>query len=103
MTIVQTGQAVIQQYGFIILPLLMFADGVFFGLALKKGLMAFVLLIVALPIAYFLGLGFIPKISITHFANVMMSYFSTIQLGQIALGGIAIFWPVGLLIGFWKG
>jgi hypothetical protein len=84
-----------------------FVAGLFFGLAVKKGLMAFVFAIIAFVISGYVGLSFIPKISVSYeihkWSAFLLSYISTVKFGSIALSLTVILFLVGLAIGLWKG
>ena len=87
----------------IISIVLLFADGLVFGLAVKKGVTSLILVIVGIVLAGAIGLT-IPFISLSdvwsHIVGIFMSQVSHI-------GGIfyafPIFWIVGFGIGLWKG
>ncbi len=96
----------------IVILVLAFVDGLLFGLAVKKGVVSFVLLIVAIILSGYVGLSFIPKLSVTHLWNVATSYVtnhiasitSLIPIGNIgSLSLIGVLFIVGLAIGIWKG
>ena len=82
---------------------LLFADGLVFGLAAKKGISSAILVVVGLVLAGAIGLS-IPFISLSdvwsHIVNIFLSQESHI-------GGIfyafPIFWIIGFGIGLWKG
>ncbi|MDA8054892.1 MAG: hypothetical protein M0Z77_04485 [Thermoplasmatales archaeon] len=88
----------------LILP---FVAGLFFGLAIKKGIMAFVFAIIGFLIASYVGLTFIPKISISYeihkWTLFLSSYISTVKFGSLTLSLTVILFLVGLAIGLWKG
>lgn len=90
----------LSQYGFVLLLALVFADGLLFGIAIKKGMIAFVLVIAALLIAYAIGLVFIPRISVSSLIRLAMTYFSAIRLGTAGLAGTIVLWLIGLAFGF---
>jgi|SRR5579862_3219261 len=82
---------------------LLFADGLVFGLAAKKGLSSAILIIVGLVLAGAIGLT-IPFISLsdvwTHVVNIFLSQAS--HIGAIFYA-FPIFWIIGFGIGLWKG
>ena len=88
----------------LILP---FVAGLFFGLAIKKGIMAFIFAIIAFLIASYVGLTFIPKISLSYeihkWSLFVMSYVSTVKFGSLVLSLTVILFLIGLAIGLWKG
>lgn len=86
---------------------LTFVAGLLFGLAVKKGLTAFVLAIVGFVIAGYVGLTFVPKISfsyeLTKFLSLALSYVQTVQFGAVAVSLTVVLFLVGIAIGLWKG
>ena len=90
-------------YSSIIGLVLLFIDGLLFGLAIKKALTSAILMIAAIILATFVGLA-IPFISegsiFTHLVNIFNYQVS--QIGP-AFYGLPIFWIIGLAIGLWKG
>lgn len=96
----------------IIVLVLGFVDGLLFGLAIKKGIVSFVLLVIAFIISGYVGLSFIPKVSITNLFSTITSYVTTnlhtiaslIPIGNIgSLSLLVVLFAVGLGIGIWKG
>lgn len=99
-------------YTGLIIPVLAFVDGLLFGLAIKKGVISFVLLVVALIVSGYVGFSFIPNISVTSLVSTATSYISThiqsvvslIPIGSTgAISLVAVLFFVGLGIGLWKG
>jgi hypothetical protein len=90
-------------YAWIIGVILLFADGVLFGVAIKKAIVSAVLIVVAVVLAGFVGLA-LPFLSAsnieTHILNIMASQARIIGPQVFAL---PIFWLLGLAIGLWKG
>jgi ABC-type sulfate transport system permease subunit len=92
-------------YASIISIILLFVDGLLFGLAAKKGIMSIVLIVIGIILAGVLGLT-IPFVSFnliwSHIVNIV-----TTQAAANNLGGIfyafPIFWIIGFAIGIWKG
>ena len=87
-----------------LLPIvLLFVDGLIFGIAAKKGITSAILIIVGLVLAGAIGLT-IPFISTTdvwtHLINIMISQASHIGAVFYAM---PIFWIVGFGLGLWKG
>lgn len=87
--------------------MLTFVVGLLFGLAIKKGALAFVLAIIGFLIASYVGLTFIPKISIGYEINkatlLVSGYIKDFQLGALTITlSIAVF-LLGIAIGLWKG
>jgi hypothetical protein len=90
-------------YAWIIGIILLFADGVLFGVAIKKAILSAILIVVAVVLAGFVGLA-LPFLSAsnieTHILNIMISQARIIGPQVFAL---PIFWLLGLAIGLWKG
>ena len=82
---------------------LVFVDGLLFGLALKKAIISVVLLLVAFAISYFVGLAFIPSISFSSILKYLVDYAKGIQFGGIVLSFTILLFFIGLGIGIWKG
>lgn len=96
----------------LIVLVLSFVDGLLFGLAIKKGIVSFVLLIVAFILSGYVGLSFVPKISAQHLFTSAVAYVeknlhsisSLIPIGNAgSLSLIVVLFAVGLGIGVWKG
>jgi hypothetical protein len=81
--------------------------GLLFGLAIKKGAVAFVLALVGFIIAGYVGLTFIPKVSLTYefhkIIGLLSAYVGEFQFGALALTLSVIIFLAGLAIGIWKG
>lgn len=95
-----------------ILILIAFIDGLLFGLAIKKGIVSVILLIVAFVLASYAGLAFIPKISLrtiwTDVSGFLISNIDKVP-GLVSLGHVGaitivtVLFLVGLGVGIWKG
>jgi hypothetical protein len=82
---------------------LLFVDGLIFGVAAKKGVTSAILIIIGLILAGAVGLTipFITTADIwTHIVNIFMSQAS--HIGDIFYA-MPVFWIVGFGIGLWKG
>lgn len=99
-------------YTGLIVPILALVDGLLFGLAIKKGVVSFVLLIVAFVVSGYVGLSFIPNVSITSIVSKATSYLITnvqalstlIPIGNTgAISLITVLFVLGLGVGIWKG
>lgn len=88
-------------------------DGLLFGLAIKKGILSFVLLIIAMFIAAYVGFAFVPPhVSISSLASSVMPYVKQ-YVGEVTkslslgFGGslslTVVLFLIGLGIGLWKG
>lgn len=83
--------------------ILLFADGLVFGLAAKKGVTSAILIIIGLVLAGAIGLT-IPFISLsdvwTHVVNIFLSEAS--HIGPVFYS-FPLFWIIGFGVGLWKG
>ncbi len=95
--------SVLEPYAAYITLLLVFVDGLLFGLAVKKGLISIILMVVAFFLAYFVGLSFIPKIDIINVIHSVVNYMATVKFGSLILSFSLILFIVGFGIGAWKG
>lgn len=96
----------------VVVIILAFVDGLFFGLAIKKGVISFVLLFVAFFLAAYMGFSFIPKISfsgiISKIISSLVAHISIIT-NALAIGTagsfslLIVLFFIGLAIGLWKG
>jgi hypothetical protein len=91
------------QYSWIVSIVLLFVDGLIFGLAAKKGLISAILIVIGLVLAGAIGIS-IPFLSVGD----VMSHIYNIFLSQAShIGGIfytfPVFWIIGFGIGLWKG
>ena len=93
----------LQAYSSIITLVLLFVDGLLFGVAIKKAIISVLLIIVGFLLAGFIGLS-IPFLGVedvwTHIVNIIAS--QARHLGPIFLG-FPIFWIIGFSIGIWRG
>ena len=85
-----------------ILFILFFVDGLLIGLAIRKGATALVLVIVAVAIAGFAGITFIPSISVTSIVDYVINYAKTAKYGVIIVSSTVVVFVVGLIIGLLK-
>ena len=99
-------------YSGFVIPILALVDGLLFGLAIKKGVMSFILLVVAIIVSGYVGFSFIPQISVTSLLNSAVSYMSIhlqsltalIPIGNTgAISLVVVLFVVGLGVGVWKG
>lgn len=90
-------------YNSIISIILLFADGLVFGVAAKKGVMSAILIIVGIILAGAIGLT-IPFLSAsevwTHIVNIAISQAS--HVGAVFYT-LPVFWIIGFGLGLWKG
>lgn len=93
----------LQPYQPFILMALTFVDGLLFGLAIKKGVVSFVLLIIAIFIGTYVGIS-LPGVSVSNIISEISSQISALasQAPQM-FAGVSIFFLIGLAIGIWKG
>lgn len=83
-----------------------FVIGLLIGLSIRHGAASFVMTIVALAIAFYVGVTFVIKASIVHYVNfvwsIIFNYINGFQLAALAFSiGIMVFF-FGLVIGVWK-
>ncbi len=87
-------------------------DGLLFGIAIKKGVTSFILIIIALIISSYIGLSFVPHLSITDMSSKLLPYIkeygaqitSDISLGLSgSLSLTIVLFIIGLGVGIWKG
>ena len=94
-------------YNQIITIILTFVSGLLIGLAVKKGLTALILGIVGIVIAGYVGIAFVPKVSLTYefhkWSSFFLTYISTVKFGAVQLTLSVILFLIGLAIGLWKG
>ncbi|MDS0256101.1 hypothetical protein ApAK_00130 [Thermoplasmatales archaeon AK] len=95
--------APLDQYATEITMVLVFVDGLLFGVAFKKAIASIILVIVAIIIASFLGLAFIPNISLTGLISQLVSYAQGTKLGSLVVSFTIVLFVIGLGIGIWKG
>lgn len=74
-----------------------------FGFAIKKAVTSVVLIMVALVIAYFLGLTFVPNISLSTIVQNAMTYANTVHFGNLIITFSIVVFIIGLGIGLWRG
>jgi hypothetical protein len=93
----------LQNYSSIVTIVLLFADGLIFGVAAKKAVTSVILIIIGLVVAAAIGLS-IPFLSVnnvwTHVFDILAS--QARQIGPI-LYGFPVFWMIGFALGIWKG
>ena len=86
---------------------LLFVVGLFLDLALKKGAIAFVLAVVAFLIAGYVGVTFLPSMSVQRAISIAMKYanyyVSQVHLGAMVMSLSFIVFVVGFMVGIWKG
>ncbi|MCL5680723.1 MAG: hypothetical protein M1515_01570 [Candidatus Thermoplasmatota archaeon] len=84
-----------------------FVIGLLIGLAIKKGVVAFALVFVALILASFVGLTFLPSVPPSKFINLITKYFyimlHTVNYGTLIFSLSLILFLLGLVVGFLKG
>ena len=85
-----------------ILFILFFVDGLLIGLAIRKGATALILVIIAVAIAGFAGITFIPSISVTSIVDYVINYAKTAKYGVIIVSSTVVVFVVGLIIGLLK-
>ncbi len=95
--------AIPAQYQQIIDLILIFADGIIIGVAIKKGILSFVLIIIGLVIASYVGISF-PGISFQLILSKAVNLTSyMLSKAPVQFTGLPILFLIGLAIGLWKG
>ena len=78
-------------------------DGVFFGLAAKKGIMSIILIVVGILLAGLIGLS-IPFLTLgdvwSHVQNIFV--YQIKNIGPV-FAAFPIVWIIGFAVGLWKG
>lgn len=99
-------------YTGLIVPILALVDGLLFGLSIKKGVVSFVLLVIAFVVSGYIGFSFIPNIPITSLMNTVINYITTnaqslstiVPIGNVgSISLLVVLFFVGLGVGIWKG
>ncbi|MCL5783024.1 MAG: hypothetical protein M1476_03835 [Candidatus Thermoplasmatota archaeon] len=93
----------LQPYSAEVTLLLIFLDGLMLGFAVKKAFTAVVLTFVGLVIAYFLGLTFVPNVSISSIVHAIEIYATTIHFGSLIISFSIMVFIIGFGIGMWRG
>ncbi|MGC8665053.1 MAG: hypothetical protein ACP5FU_06735 [Nitrososphaeria archaeon] len=89
-----------QQIAYIVLA---FADGVIIGLAIKKGIVSFILLIIGILLSSYIGLT-LPGLSLSVILSKIVAYSSYLLSKAPAMfAGLPVLFLIGLAIGLWKG
>lgn len=83
--------------------LLIFVDGLMFGLAIKKAFTSVILIFVSLIIAYFLGLSFVPNVSLSTIVQNILKYSGALHFGNLIITFSIVVFFIGLGIGLWRG
>ncbi|PYB67836.1 hypothetical protein DMB44_07015 [Thermoplasma sp. Kam2015] len=95
-----------------ILLIVALIDGLLFGLAIKKGVTSFILIVIALILSTYVGFSFAPHVSITNTTARLLPYIKTYASQitndiSIGFGGslslTVILFLIGLAVGLWKG
>ncbi len=80
-----------------------FIDGLLFGLAIKKGIVAFIIFLIAAFLATYIGLS-LPGISISTLFSKGISFITfAVSKAPAIMVGLPILFFAGLGIGLWKG
>ena len=94
---------VLAPYAAYLTLILIFIDGLLFGVAIKKAITSIVLIIIGLIIAYFVGLTFVPSVSYTSIFHAISSYVANTQFGGLIVSFSVVLFVIGFGIGIWKG
>ncbi|BAB59530.1 TVG0374366 [Thermoplasma volcanium GSS1] len=96
----------------VVLLIVALIDGLLFGLAIKKGVTSFILIIIALIISTYVGFSFAPHVSLTNVTAKLVPYIKTYadqitKAISIGFGGslslTIVLFLIGLGVGLWKG
>ena len=68
-------------------------------MAIRFGVKALILAIIAVAIAGFLGISFIPTFSVSSIYDYIYSYITTAHFGALTLTGTVIAFVIGLIVG----
>ncbi|MGC8569598.1 MAG: hypothetical protein ACP5LW_06315 [Nitrososphaeria archaeon] len=91
------------QYQQIITLVLVFVDGLIFGVAIKKGVISFVLFLIGLFIASYIGLS-LPYVNAQLLISRAISFITYVMhRSSYTLTGLPILFLIGLALGLWKG
>ncbi|MGC8600122.1 MAG: hypothetical protein ACP5LX_03565 [Nitrososphaeria archaeon] len=91
------------QYQQIIDFILIFADGIIIGAAIKKGIISFILILIGLFIASYVGISF-PGVSFELLLSKAINFASYVfSKAPLQFAGLPILFLIGLAIGLWKG
>ncbi len=91
---------------------LIFVDGVLIGLAAKKGIVAMILLLIAVVLSAFLGIAYLKSLSastieawiVSHSSLLTKSIEGLLPIGTIGSVSLSIIlFVVGMVLGFWRG
>lgn len=93
----------LEPYAAEITLLLIFVDGLMFGLAIKKAFTSVILILISLMIAYFLGLTFVPNISLSTIVHNVIQYSGTLHFGNLIITFSIVVFIIGFGIGLWRG
>lgn len=99
-------------YSGFIIPILAIIDGLLFGLAIKKGIVSFILLLVAFVISGYIGFTNSFKMPVSDIFSRIVSFVENnahglatlVPIGSTgAVSLLVVLFVIGLGIGIWKG
>lgn len=98
-----TAFALPSSYQSILYLILTFADGLLFGVAIKKGIMSFILFIIGAVIATYVGIS-LPGVSASLLLGKLVTFLGYLLSRAPSFAvGLPVLFLVGLAIGLWKG
>ncbi len=98
-----TAFALPSSYQSILYLILTFADGLLFGVAIKKGILSFILFIIGAVIATYVGIS-LPGISVSLLISKLVIFLGYILSKAPSFAvGLPVLFLIGLAIGLWKG
>ncbi len=98
-----TAFALPTNYQSIIYLVLTFADGLIFGIAIKKGILSFILMIIGVLIGTYVGIS-LPGVSLSLLLSKVIVFLGYILSKAPSFAvGLPVLFLIGLAIGLWKG
>lgn len=91
---------------------LIFFDGLLIGIAAKKGIVAMILLLIAVVLSAYLGIAYLKSLSastietwiVSHSSLLTQSIEGVLPIGSIGSISLSIvLFVVGIAVGLWKG
>ena len=90
-------------YQSVIYLVLTFADGLIFGIAIKKGILSFILMIIGALIGTYIGIS-LPGVSVSLLLSKVLVFLGYILSKAPSFAvGLPVLFLIGLAIGLWKG
>lgn len=93
----------LNQYAWIIFPILFLVDGLIFGVAVRKGSTALILTIIGFLLADFIGVSFLPNFSVSSLYHSIYTFATSQTLGTISISTSVVLFVVGVIVGYILG